>query len=67
MKNPVIIFIKFYQAFKDFLNRLLITVFGFAFVCKHSPSCSQYALAQIEERGVVRGLYSGLKRVLSCW
>ena len=34
--------------------------------CRFVPSCSNYAIQSIEEKGVVKGIYFTLKRVLKC-
>jgi len=34
--------------------------------CRHSPTCSTYAIESIRERGAVIGGLLALKRVLSC-
>jgi len=34
--------------------------------CRHEPTCSQFAMEAVEEWGVFRGFWMGLKRILSC-
>ena len=34
--------------------------------CRFTPTCSQYVIEAIEKRGIVKGLYLGLKRILKC-
>lgn len=34
--------------------------------CRYYPSCSQYAEAAIKQRGITKGLWMALKRVLRC-
>ena len=34
--------------------------------CRFVPSCSNYAIQSIEEKGVVKGIYFALRRVLKC-
>jgi putative membrane protein insertion efficiency factor len=34
--------------------------------CRYSPSCSKYAIEAIEEWGVIRGLWMGLRRISRC-
>lgn len=46
---------------------LLFSVFGYASVCRHRPSCSRYALKVIRERGTISGLFLAIGRILSCW
>jgi uncharacterized protein len=35
-------------------------------VCRFNPTCSQYTYESIDEFGLLRGLFFGLKRVLRC-
>ena len=35
-------------------------------VCRFQPSCSQYAADAVEQYGVARGCWLGLRRVLRC-
>ena len=34
--------------------------------CRHTPSCSQYAIEAIEEWGPAKGLWLGTKRIVRC-
>ena len=34
--------------------------------CRLVPSCSNYAIQSIEEKGVVKGIYFSVRRVLKC-
>ncbi len=34
--------------------------------CRFVPSCSNYAIQSIEEKGVIKGIYFSLRRVLKC-
>jgi putative membrane protein insertion efficiency factor len=34
--------------------------------CRHTPTCSQYAIQAIEEWGVIRGIWLGMKRIARC-
>jgi hypothetical protein len=34
--------------------------------CRHTPSCSQYAIEAIREWGVFKGLWLGVRRVARC-
>lgn len=34
--------------------------------CRYYPSCSEYAAQSIEKRGILRGLFYSIRRVLSC-
>ncbi|HEY8404106.1 MAG TPA: membrane protein insertion efficiency factor YidD [Flavobacteriales bacterium] len=34
--------------------------------CRHTPSCSEYAVQAINEWGVLKGIFLGIKRILKC-
>ena len=34
--------------------------------CKHVPSCSNYMILAIDEYGVIKGIWLGIKRLLRC-
>ncbi len=34
--------------------------------CRHEPSCSQYAVEAIQEWGVLKGMWLGMKRISKC-
>ena len=34
--------------------------------CRHTPSCSQYAIEAIMEWGVIKGIWMGAKRIGRC-
>lgn len=34
--------------------------------CRFEPSCSEYAKIAIQEHGLVRGIFFGAKRIVSC-
>lgn len=34
--------------------------------CKYIPTCSNYMIEALEEHGLVKGLYLGMKRLLKC-
>ena len=34
--------------------------------CRYVPTCSDYAIQSIEQKGIIRGLYSSFKRILRC-
>ena len=56
MKNLLIKLIKKYQSipFKSHDS------------CRFIPSCSNYMIEALEEHGLVKGLYLGIKRLLKC-
>ena len=59
------------SVFKNFLINL-IKLYQFTFSpllgtnCRFVPSCSNYAIQAIEEKGVIKGIYFSLRRVLKC-
>jgi uncharacterized protein len=34
--------------------------------CRHTPSCSHYAVEAIQEWGVIKGIWLGTKRIARC-
>ena len=54
---PVIFLVKIYQ--------YLISPI-FPPTCRFTPTCSNYMIEAIEKRGLITGLYLGLKRIFSC-
>ena len=56
MKNLLIKLIKLYQKIPG----------DFHFNCKYYPRCSDYAIEALEEYGVLKGTFLGLKRILRC-
>jgi putative membrane protein insertion efficiency factor len=34
--------------------------------CRHQPTCSNYAIQAINEWGIIKGLYFGIKRISKC-
>jgi putative membrane protein insertion efficiency factor len=34
--------------------------------CRHDPTCSNYAIQAIEEWGVFKGIWMGIKRIAKC-
>lgn len=34
--------------------------------CRYTPTCSQYMIEALEEYGLIKGLYLGIKRILRC-
>ncbi len=34
--------------------------------CRHHPSCSQYTIEAIQEWGVIKGIWLGMKRISRC-
>ena len=61
IQNIFIFPIRLYQYI---LSPILQGVFGMR--CRYEPSCSYYTVDAIKEWGVMKGLYLGTKRILSC-
>ncbi|ETX11100.1 hypothetical protein MUS1_12050 [Marinomonas ushuaiensis DSM 15871] len=34
--------------------------------CRFYPSCSHYMIQAIEQKGIIKGVYLGIKRLLKC-
>jgi hypothetical protein len=34
--------------------------------CRHEPSCSEYAIQAIQEWGILKGTWLGMKRIAKC-
>lgn len=34
--------------------------------CKFIPTCSNYMIESLEEHGLIKGLYLGIKRLIKC-
>jgi putative membrane protein insertion efficiency factor len=58
IKKLLFLFIKFYQRF--------ITFFIGSNHCRFHPSCSNYMIESIEKKGLVKGIFLGIKRILKC-
>ena len=35
-------------------------------VCRHSPTCSQYAYEAVEKHGTAKGVWMGIRRLSRC-
>jgi len=56
MKQLLIWLIKKYQSIP----------FGSHYVCKYTPTCSNYAIMAINEYGSLRGTFLSIKRITRC-
>ncbi|MBI2600099.1 membrane protein insertion efficiency factor YidD [Candidatus Daviesbacteria bacterium] len=65
MKKILIGLLNFYQTFLSFDKGILV-LFAPGGACKFSTSCSEYTKEKIEEYGVIKGSWLGLKRIWSC-
>ena len=34
--------------------------------CRYLPTCSEYSIDALKEFGLIKGIYMGMKRILSC-
>ncbi len=58
MKKLLILLIKFYQ--------IAISPMLGPYKCRFTPSCSQYMIEAIEKKGLLKGFFCGILRVLRC-
>jgi len=56
MKKFLILLIKGYQLIPGSFHNL----------CRHIPSCSNYAIEAINEHGSIKGVFLTFKRILKC-
>ena len=56
MKRILIFLIKGYQK----------TPGNFHNYCRHSPTCSNYAIEAIEKHGSIKGSFLSIKRIIKC-
>jgi len=56
MKNLLIKGIRFYQLIPGNFHNL----------CRHIPTCSNYAIEAIDRYGSIKGSYLSIKRILKC-
>lgn len=61
-----VVVIKAYQVFSEIKHQIFRSQLGFTSYCKHSPSCSQYCLEQVQLHGTIVGLWRGFIRILHC-
>ncbi len=57
MKKFLILLVRFYQYFISPI---------FPPSCRYTPTCSAYMITALQTHGVFKGLYLGIKRILSC-
>lgn len=65
MSKICIILINFYQKYLSF-DKGVLMIFAPGGACKYSPSCSEYTKQMIYKKGVLKGIYLGVKRIVSC-
>ena len=64
-KRFILSSITLYQKTFSFDHGFVGKVFGERF-CRFYPTCSAYTYEAIEKYGVIRGSFTGMKRVLRC-
>ena len=57
IKNTAVLLIKCYQ-------KAISPLLGSN--CRYNPTCSQYTLEAIQNKGTLKGIYLGVKRLLTC-
>jgi uncharacterized protein len=62
MKKTTTLLINFYQAFIANALRAL----GIKTECRFYPTCSEYAKESIFNKGIIKGSYASLLRILKC-
>ena len=60
MKSLKTFFISLIKFYKIFISPFL------GANCRYVPTCSDYAIQSIEQKGIIRGLYYSFKRILKC-
>ncbi len=59
-KLIVFILINIIKFYKFFISPLL------GAGCRYLPTCSEYFIDSLKKHGITKGLYYGIKRILSC-
>lgn len=57
--------ISFYQKWLSF-DRGLLAFLAPGGACKFRPTCSEYTKEMVRQKGVLKGLFLGGKRIISC-
>lgn len=65
IKNAFVSVITFYQMFLSFDSGVL-RVFAPGGACRYEVRCSEYMKQSILEYGLIKGIWLGMKRFLSC-
>ncbi|OGH24212.1 MAG: hypothetical protein A3B47_04310 [Candidatus Levybacteria bacterium RIFCSPLOWO2_01_FULL_39_24] len=63
MKKFLLLIIDIYQSF---ISVALKNVLGVQKMCRHSPTCSEYAKISINKNGIFQGLQKSAIRILKC-
>jgi uncharacterized protein len=54
------------RGYQFMISPMLSLLGGPSVGCRFSPTCSEYCLQAVDQHGVVRGTYLGLRRLLRC-
>ncbi len=65
LKKFFLLLIDFYQKYLSF-DRGALMILAPGGSCRYSPTCSEYTKQMIIEKGVIKGLGLGFRRILSC-
>ncbi len=65
MKRLLIKFIEFYQMYLSF-DKGVLAILAPGGACRYETSCSEYTKQSIQEWGILKGVYLGIKRIGSC-
>lgn len=66
MKLLLIYLVKVYIFLKPTRTAILSSVGITAHSCRHTPSCSQYAINSIRRYGTIKGSWLAFKQILNC-
>lgn len=64
-RSLLIALIRFWQATLSPDHGFVKVFFPFG-VCRYRPTCSEYTALQIRDKGALKGMLLGLRRVASC-
>jgi uncharacterized protein len=57
--------INFYQIFLSF-DRGILSVLAPGGACRYPQSCSEYTKQMILKEGILKGVYFGIRRIVTC-
>lgn len=60
------IFITSIIIYQKIFSNILKQILGVSRMCRYFPTCSEYAIIQVKEKGVAKGLINAFLRLLSC-
>ena len=65
MKNIILLLIKIYQKTIS-PDHGFFPVLKFLGGCRHNPTCSQYTHEAVKEKGALKVVWLGIKRISNC-